>query len=118
VGGISAKELAGEGEGNPVILDRVFPIDASDRGNRFARCGGGPLCLPDRLGSNFCEPDGSLLKPASISSAVSLLSRRLRLPKGAPVSTPSATAIPVICWLTASQNCNPYRSVWGTHPSA
>jgi integrase len=35
----------------------------------------------------FANPDGSPLKPDSISSAVSLLSRRLKLPKGASLHT-------------------------------
>jgi integrase len=39
---------------------------------------------PDYQGGDliFCNPDGSLLKPDSMSSAVSLLFRRLKLPKG------------------------------------
>ena len=35
----------------------------------------------------FCNPDGSSLKPDSVSAAVSLLCRRLKLPKGASLHT-------------------------------
>ena len=39
------------------------------------------------LGLIFANPDGSPLKPDSVSAAVSLLSRRLKLPKGASLHT-------------------------------
>ena len=35
----------------------------------------------------FCDPDGSPLKPDTVSASVSLLFRNLKLPKGASVHT-------------------------------
>jgi hypothetical protein len=39
----------------------------------------------------FCSPDGSLLKPDTVSASVSLLFRTLKLPKGASLRTPRHT---------------------------
>ena len=46
--------------------------------------GGGPAPgLPERSGPDFANPDGTPLKPDSVSRTVSRLCRRLGLPKGA-----------------------------------
>ncbi|HEV2202502.1 MAG TPA: hypothetical protein VGR73_22010 [Bryobacteraceae bacterium] len=45
----------------------------------------------------FCNPDGSPLKPDTVSASVSLLFRSLELPR-APASTHCATRTAPTCW--------------------
>jgi integrase len=48
----------------------------------------GDTCQGDYI---FCNPDGSPLKPDTVSISVSLLFRNLKLPKGASLHTPRDT---------------------------
>ena len=60
----------------------------------------------------FAHPDGTPLRPNSISSVVSLLFRRLGLPKGASL-TLCATATAPTWWPTVCR-CQWSPSAWGT----
>jgi hypothetical protein len=75
----------------------------------------GPDCLAD-LDLIFANPNGTPLKPDSVSASVSLLCRRLGLPKGVSF-TRYATATGRCCWRMA-WTWQPCRNAWATPQSA
>jgi len=64
----------------------------------------------------FANPDGTLLKPNSVSASVSLLCGRLGLPKGASLHTLRHTHVS-FCW-RMEWTWRRDRNGWGTTRSA